>query len=107
MVKKRATGLKKAQEFIRAIKAEGVRINRAYLYGSYAQGTSRRDSDIDIALVSKDFSGNRAVDWDKWIRFRRAIDLRIEPVFYRPNDFIDDDPLVWQIKQTGIRIPIA
>ena len=107
MAEKKVAGLKKAREFVQIIKAQGIKINRAYLYGSYAQGVPQLDSDIDIALVSSDFTGNRAEDWDRWIRFRRNIDLRIEPVFYRPDDFIDDDPLVWQIKQTGIKISIV
>ena len=27
------------------------------LYGSYAKGTSREDSDIDLIIISKDFKG--------------------------------------------------
>ncbi|KJU83578.1 DNA polymerase, beta domain-containing protein [Candidatus Magnetobacterium bavaricum] len=32
------------------------------------------------------------------------IDNRIEPVPFRPEDFIDEDPLVWEIKRYGIKL---
>jgi len=34
------------------------RIDNAYLYGSFAKGTFNKWSDIDIAIVSSDFSGD-------------------------------------------------
>ncbi len=106
MAKKRNIGITKANQFVQKIQSQGIRIDKAYLFGSYATGVPRPDSDIDIAIVSQDFSGNRSLNWDRWIRYRRSIDLRIEPVFYRTDDFKDEDPLVWQIKKTGIEITI-
>jgi predicted nucleotidyltransferase len=94
----------KAQEYLKEIKRNNFRISRAYLYGSQAKGNAREDSDIDIALVSPDFSGNRFVDSLKIIPFRRKIDSRIEPVPFKPEDFVDDDPLVAEILNTGIEL---
>jgi uncharacterized protein len=34
----------------------GVRAERIYLYGSYAKGMAREGSDIDLIVVSQDFS---------------------------------------------------
>jgi len=43
--------------FRRAIEAHGVRPLKIILYGSYTAGTNHEGSDIDIALVSDDFTG--------------------------------------------------
>ncbi len=33
----------------------GIHVERIILYGSFAKGTPRKDSDIDLIVVSKDF----------------------------------------------------
>ena len=33
----------------------GIRPERIYLFGSYAKGTAREESDIDLIVVSRDF----------------------------------------------------
>lgn len=35
----------------------GVEVQRVILYGSYAKGNFRKDSDIDLVVVSDDFKG--------------------------------------------------
>jgi len=52
-----------------------------------------KESDIDLAIISPDFSGNRYLDSLKIIPFRRKIDNRIEPVPFKSGDFDDADPL--------------
>ncbi|MEZ0537221.1 nucleotidyltransferase domain-containing protein [Caldicellulosiruptoraceae bacterium PP1] len=76
----------------------------AYLFGSYVKGTFNEDSDIDIAIVSEQFTGDIIEDTFRLMRFRRDIDLRIEPHPFTPNDFVDDNPLVSEIKKYGIKI---
>ncbi len=43
--------------YIDALVMLGVKPERVILYGSYAQGQAREDSDIDLIVVSKDFEG--------------------------------------------------
>jgi len=95
--------LQAARRFVRAVQKMGFRLDAAYLYGSYALGTARMDSDIDIALVSNDFT-HRADDWVKLRPVIQTMDARIEYVQYRPKDFRDESPLVWEIKTTGISL---
>ncbi len=33
----------------------GINVEKVILYGSYARGTFREDSDIDLAVISEDF----------------------------------------------------
>ena len=50
------------ERFLKMVKAANIRIERAILFGSYAKGTAGQWSDIDVALVSSDFSGSRFYD---------------------------------------------
>ena len=36
---------------------KGLEIDKIILFGSYAKGNYREDSDVDIVIISKDFSG--------------------------------------------------
>ncbi len=38
-----------------ALKNLGINVERAILFGSFAKGNSRKDSDIDLIIVSEDF----------------------------------------------------
>jgi predicted nucleotidyltransferase len=39
------------------MEARGIRPQRVILYGSFADGTHREGSDIDLVIVSDDFAG--------------------------------------------------
>ena len=39
------------KQFVNALKREGITIDRVILYGSYAKGNVRPDSDIDVAII--------------------------------------------------------
>ncbi len=96
------TVLRKSNQFVAALQAKGLQVERAYLYGSYAKGHARRDSDIDIAIVSRDLTGDWLEDYCRLTRIADSIDARIEVIPFQPKDFRDDNPLVWEIKSAGI-----
>ncbi|MBI5696086.1 MAG: nucleotidyltransferase domain-containing protein [Nitrospirae bacterium] len=88
------------------IDAAGYRLVKVYLYGSYAKGAVHEYSDIDTAFVSPDFHQESMEEWSALLRICNEVDLRIEPVFYRPEDFVDEEPLAWNIKTSGIEVPL-
>lgn len=98
--------LEKVKQYLNELNKHGITIEKAYLYGSYARGNYHKDSDIDIAIISRDFQGMRFYDWKKIVPFRRNIDVRIEPIPYRPEDFTDSDPLAVEVMATGEEIKI-
>ncbi|MBI5196117.1 MAG: nucleotidyltransferase domain-containing protein [Nitrospirae bacterium] len=50
--------IKEAIKYLRDLLYEkGLEINKIILFGSYARGNFREDSDIDVLVISKDFSG--------------------------------------------------
>jgi predicted nucleotidyltransferase len=66
------------KRLIKALEKKNIVINEAYLFGSYAQGTFAKYSDIDVALISDAFTGVRFLDIKKIGRTVRNIDYRIE-----------------------------
>ena len=76
----------------------------AYLYGSYAKERFNQWSDIDLAIISPDFSEDLYDDRVELMRIAAAIDDRIEPRPYRTESFSSNDPLVAEIKRHGIQI---
>ena len=56
------------------------------MFGSYAKGTENEDSDIDIAIISSDFS-DIIEDGAKLIGLTWKIDTRIEPHPITTEDF--------------------
>jgi len=60
---------------------ENIRIERTILFGSQVRGTATEWSDIDVALVSPDFSGSRYDD-----------NCRIRKIKLRANKHFDTHP---------------
>jgi predicted nucleotidyltransferase len=78
------------------------------LFGSYAKGNFNADSDIDIAVILKDY--NNLIDTQlDLMRLRRKIDSRIEPHPFREKDFDISNPIVNEIVKYGqdIKIKVA
>lgn len=91
-------------KYIKALRDNGIPINQAILFGSYAQGRYTQWSDIDIALVSNIFEGNRFFDRGKIRKINLSVSSDLEIIPYRPQDFTSDDPFVKEIIETGIKI---
>ena len=80
------------------------RISRVFLYGSHAKGIAGEWSDIDLAVVSPDFSEDLFEERVGLMRLGLRIDERIEPSPFRPEDFNENDPLVSEINKSGFEI---
>ena len=70
-------------EFITVIKDTfGDRVRKIILYGSYARGDYREDSDIDVAVAVPRSSISKDIleDMTKLCKLRRDVSVDIEPV---------------------------
>ncbi len=83
--------------------AKELGVKKAYLFGSFAHGKEREESDIDIAVVIENmpdfFSTQKLL-----MRLRRNVDLRIEPHPIMEEDFNSSNPFAWEIEKTGILV---
>ena len=77
-------------------------IEAAYLYGSQVAGMAKPWSDIDVAVVSSDFSEDHFTDRLTLMQWAASIDDRIEPQTFTPDRFVPSDPLVNEISTHGI-----
>jgi predicted nucleotidyltransferase len=82
-------------------------IEKAYMFGSYANGTAHKESDIDIAIISSSFSGNSFHDSVKAGALTWGIDTRIEVVTFRPEDFNNQNLLASEIISNGIELKLS
>ena len=97
--------LNKAKKLVKLLNLNGIEVFEAYLFGSVIKGTADVDSDIDIAIVSKDFVGTPFYDVQKISKYRRSVDLKLEVHPFSKDDILTDTPVFFtQIKNEGIRI---
>ena len=101
-----ASILTAVKRFLDKIRENGIPISSAYLFGSYAQGKGSEWSDIDIAVISPGISDDRLEERIRLMKLSATVDSRIEPVPFRPDTFVDEDPLAWEIKRKGIPISL-
>ena len=90
--------------YIRALKEKKISVDQAVLFGSYAKGNSNEWSDIDIALVSDAFGGDRFDDRSKIRRITLSVSSDLSPLPFRPEDFIPENPFVKEILQKGVTV---
>ena len=78
-------------------------IENVYLFGSYAKGSSHKDSDIDVAFVVNHCDGDLFELMPLLWKLRRQIDWRIEPhIVVRDSDYAG---FLKEIQKTGFLIP--
>ena len=69
-------------------------IKKVVLFGSYAKGNSRPESDIDIAVIVDEIPGDYLSLAANLFKFTRNVDDRIEPILLEegddPSGFLDE-----------------
>lgn len=93
------------QEYINAVKRK-FNVEKVFLFGSYISELTNTESDIDLAIISSSFTGNRIIDNSILYKLTWKIDTRIEPIAFRPEDFNSNNLIADEIIKTGVEIPI-
>lgn len=100
---KRETAIETVKKYIRYCRMLNVNIEKAILFGSYAGNTFSKYSDIDVALVSADFTDFPLADRKKIVKANIHFSM-IEPHTFSKKYFSKGDPFISEIKKTGIEI---
>ena len=88
--------------FHQGIEARGIRPLKLILYGSYAENTNRKGSDIDIVVISDDFTGK-----NYWERIDIMTDViyeifaPIEAVALTPEEWEEGDSFIADFARDG------
>jgi predicted nucleotidyltransferase len=86
----------------RLLLKDHFQLETVYLFGSYARDTYREDSDIDVAVVVNNITGDYfSINPLLW-KLRREIDDRIEPILIERNN--DRSGFLEEITRSGIEI---
>ena len=98
--------IKKIKAYLKALKQEGIPVEKAYLYGSHARRQANESSDIDVMLVSGVFDTNDDYILSRPWLFTSEIDYRIEPLAIGSKRFHTDDvsPVIEIVRREGIEI---
>lgn len=105
MVDRRDKAIHEIKSLLELMRKAGISISSAYLFGSYASGKAGPWSDIDVALVSNDFTGVRFKDVVRLISVLKTYNHFIEFHPFRKSDFdARKDLFVKEIQDTGIKI---
>jgi len=105
----RSQVLRIVKRFVKALRKEGISVDRVILYGSYARGKPRVDSDIDVAVVSRQFGKDRVEEGMALFRIAGEIDTRIEPVPVSTEAYEKDTwvPLIFEIRERGFDLKMS
>ena len=97
---------KLAKEVAAVAKKDKMPINKIFVFGSYARGAAKKNSDLDLCFISPKFKNT--VEAEAYLRtkiyFLLKMDLPVDVVAYRPVDFTETAPLVYEIKKHGREI---
>ena len=93
------------KKYVSILNNVGYNLSSAYLFGSYAKGTERTDSDLDLAVVMKIPMIDRFEERVKLMKIAvRNNNYIIEPHPFTEEEFEEGNPFIDEIKRTGIRI---
>lgn len=76
----------KVLKFTQLLNKENIKTEKIILYGSWAKGTAKNYSDIDLCLVSKSFAKNPDFYFKKIWHLAAQIDPSLEPIPFTPTE---------------------
>lgn len=101
----KAEALVLAKKLKELLLAQDIPVENVFLFGSSVRGDTHSWSDIDVAIVHRPFLTSRFEERTAIRRSRRALDLRIETVSFRPEDFDNEYfALAREVKKNGIPV---
>ena len=92
------------KNYLNLVKAEGVSVDKAYLYGSYLNNAQTEESDIDLMVVTRNLCDDNTIG--KIWSLTRTVNSKIEPYIIDKNRFENDNasPLVDLVRKKGLKI---
>jgi predicted nucleotidyltransferase len=93
------------KEYIMELSKE-IPVQKAILFGSYANGNFTKDSDVDLAIFSDYFEGTSRIDGIKFLlsRARKYIRMDFQPIPFTYRDYIERDGFAAEVLKEGVEI---
>ena len=98
----RIKALNISQKYVKLV-AQEFEFEKAFMFGSFAKDNADENSDIDIAIILKEYKDFFETQLEL-MKIRRRVDLRIEPHLILKEDFVEENPLAKEILKNGIEL---
>lgn len=89
--------------YLQLLKKKGIKVEEAYVFGSYARGNFHENSDIDLALVISNLQDRFGVQTEL-LKLGRDFHYIIEPHPFDIKEFNHFHPLTHEILTLGVRV---
>ncbi len=97
-----------ARIYYKKLLASNIPVTKLIIFGSYAKGTAKPYSDLDLCVVSPIFGKDRHNERLQLNKISLQIDSLIEPHPYSPETLIEKyDSLAEQIRLTGKTVSLT
>ena len=88
-------------KFLLKLKIKGIKIRTAKIFGSVSQDSINDNSDIDLLLVSENFSGANFIDYQLFSKELVEFD-KLHIKTYSCKDYDEGDPFIEEIENKSI-----
>lgn len=94
------------EDYVKRV-SKDIPVQKVILFGSYAKGNFKKDSDIDLAIFSNYFQDMNRVDGIIYLLTEAAdYNIDLEPQPFTLDEYDNPIGIVEEIIKTGIEIPI-
>jgi predicted nucleotidyltransferase len=90
--------------YYRILVKSGLPVEKVILFGSYTRGEQTENSDIDLAVVLKEYSSDRFNTRLMLMKYSRDFEDVIEPHPFLASEFNNYDPFAAEILTHGIEV---
>jgi predicted nucleotidyltransferase len=95
--------VKTVKQFKEALESSNIQVERLILFGSYAAGTAREDSDIDLVVISPSFADKSY--WERIDILSEAIYTVFAPIeasAFTPEEWAAGNSLIVDYAENGV-----
>ena len=92
------------RDYYKLLLKAGLPLEKVFLFGSFSRGEQTEYSDIDIAVVLKEYTVDKFTTRLQLLKYSREFDAIIEPHPFLSSDFKDQDQFATEILESGIEI---
>jgi predicted nucleotidyltransferase len=93
-----------AHEYNKLLLIAGLPVVKTILFGSYSRREQNESSDIDIAVVLKEYRTDRFDTRLELMKYAREFEDLIEPHPFLASEFDESEPFASEILHSGINI---
>ena len=93
------------KEYLQSVRESGIRVDGAFLFGSYAKGTAEKGSDIDLCIISSGYGKDYHEEMVHLRGLTHPYDYSMDVIPFHPKDLQEKyNSLAKEIRTHGIPV---